>query len=135
MSFKPSLKLPEGEMLMLGRNFLGFLGGCNIIIHLSQEISSQFMDHFCTQRSNFSQPLFFDRIASSAFLDEKKTEKRVNKHLKILKHEMNANKRHSFLLSQLNVLAREPNTETFYSDILKAEFDCMKYIVQSPFPY
>lgn len=129
MSFKPSLKLPEGEMLMLGRNFLGFLGGCNIIIHLSQEISSQFMDHFCTQGSNFSQPLFFDRIASSAFLHEKKTVKRINKHLKILKHEMNPNKRHSFLLSQLSVLAWEPNTDTYYSDSVKAEFECMKYIV------
>lgn len=40
MLLKPSLKLSEGEMLMLGRNFLGFLGECNIIIYLSQEISS-----------------------------------------------------------------------------------------------
>ena len=129
MLLKPSLKLSEGEMLMLGRNFLGFLGECNIIIHLSQEISSQFMDHFCTQGSNFSQPLFFDRTASSTFLDEKTTEKRFNKHLKILKHEMNPNKWHSFLWSQLNVLTREPNTDTFYSDSVKAEFECMKYIV------
>ena len=42
---------------------------------------------------------------------------------------MNPNKRHSFLLSQLSVLAWEPNTDTYYSDSVKAEFDCMKYIV------
>ena len=42
---------------------------------------------------------------------------------------MNLNEWHSFLLSQLNVLAGEPNTDTFCGDSVKAEFDCMKYIV------